>query len=189
MAPAKTQPALLGGLVIGVLSALPLIGTPPCCCAWILFGGGLSAFLMQQNHPAPIEAGDGAIVGLLAGIVGTLVWLVLFIPVTMLMSPFQSRIVQGMLNSANDMPPEFRAVLEGMQSGSGGVIGLGLVFFFFVFLFVSSIFGLLGGLFGALLFRKNSPPPPPPMPPPSFTPPSFPPPDFPTPPIPGQERR
>ncbi|MDO8680687.1 MAG: DUF5518 domain-containing protein, partial [Acidobacteriota bacterium] len=77
MAPAKTQPALLGGLAIGVLSALPVISLANCCCAWILFGGALAAYLMQQNHPEPVNAGDGAIVGLLAGIVGAFVWLVL----------------------------------------------------------------------------------------------------------------
>jgi uncharacterized protein YqgC (DUF456 family) len=188
MTPAKTQPALLGGLVIGVLSALPVISLANCCCAWILFGGALAAYLMQQNHPEPVNAGDGAIVGLLAGIVGAFVWLVLFIPMTMIMSPFQSSMIQRMLSRSNDMPPEFRAMLESLAAGGGGV-GIGVIFFFFVMLFVSSFFGMFGGLFGALLFRKNTPPPPPPPPvPPSFTPPSFPPPDFPTPPIPGSER-
>ena len=51
---AKTQAALLGGVAIGVLSALPVINLANCCCAWILFGGGLAAYLMQQNHPEPI---------------------------------------------------------------------------------------------------------------------------------------
>ena len=64
MAPAKTQPALLGGLALGVLSALPVINLANCCgCAWVLFGGALAAYLMQQNHPEPIHIGDGAIVG------------------------------------------------------------------------------------------------------------------------------
>lgn len=189
MAPDKTQPALLGGLAIGVLSALPVINLANCCCAWILFGGGLAAYLMQQNHSEPVSAGDGATVGLFAGIVGAFVWLLLFIPLTLLMSPFQSGMIQRMLASANDMPPEFRAMLESMAAGGGG-IGIGVVFFFFVMLFVSSFFGMIGGLFGALLFRKNTPPPPPPPPvPPSFIAPSFPPPDFPAPTIPGSERR
>ncbi len=89
IAPAKTQPALLGGVAIGVLSALPVINIANCCCAWILFGGALAAYLMQQNHPEPVDAGDGAIVGLLAGVVGAFVWLVLFIPLTLIMAPFQ----------------------------------------------------------------------------------------------------
>ena len=68
MGPAKLQPALLGGIVMGVLSVLPFVNlVNACCCGWVLFGGALAAYLMQQNHPAPITAGDGAIVGLLAG--------------------------------------------------------------------------------------------------------------------------
>ena len=59
MAPAKLQPALLGGVTIGVLSALPVINLANCCCAWVLFGGALAAYLMQQNHPEPIMIGDG----------------------------------------------------------------------------------------------------------------------------------
>ncbi len=182
MTPAKTQPALLGGLAIGVLSALPVVSLANCCCAWILFGGALAAYLMQQNHPEPVGVGDGAVVGLLAGIVGAFVWLLLFIPLTALLSPFQSRMIQRMLSSANDMPPEVRAMLEGFASGGGA--GIGVVFFFFVMLCVSSFFGMIGGLFGALMFRKNGPPPPPPPP----TNPAFPPAGFPTPPIPGSER-
>ena len=56
MTPAKLQPALLGGLTIGVLSALPVINLANCCCAWILFGGALAAYLMQQSHPEPITS-------------------------------------------------------------------------------------------------------------------------------------
>ena len=46
-----------------------------------------------------------------------------------------------------------RAAREHVSSGPA--IGLGLVFGFFVMLVVSTLFGMLGGLFGALLFRKN----------------------------------
>ena len=78
-------------MAIGVLSALPVINLANCCCAWILFGGALAAYLMQQNHPEPIQIGDGAIVGLLAGLVGAFVWLIVSIPISMVMAPFQSR--------------------------------------------------------------------------------------------------
>jgi len=37
-------------LVIGVLSALPVINIANFCCAWILFGGGLLPYLLQQNN-------------------------------------------------------------------------------------------------------------------------------------------
>jgi hypothetical protein len=162
-APAKLQPALLGGVAIGVLSALPLINLANCCCAWILFGGALAAYVMQQNHPYPIETGDGAIVGLLAGIIGAVVWVIASVPIAAAMAPFQAGMASRVLRDAGDMPPEFRTIIESWSGGAG--IGLGLVFGFFVMLCVSSVFGMLGGLFGALIFKKSQPPVvPPPIP-------------------------
>jgi len=163
MAPAKLQPALLGGVAIGVLSALPVINIANCCCAWILFGGALSAYLMQQNHPEPIQAGDGAIVGLQAGLVGAFVWLIVSVPISAALAPLQSEMTQRILRDASEMAPEVRGLLESISGRP--VIGLGLVFGFFVMLCVSTVFGMLGGLLGALMFRKNPPPPiPPPIP-------------------------
>ena len=183
MSPAKTQPALLGGVAIGVLSALPFINVANCCCAWILFGGALAAYLMQQNHPEPIQAGDGALVGLMAGAVGAFVWLVISVPISLVTGPLQSQMMQRVLRDSQDMPPEVRELLEGLSGGP--MIGAGLVLGFFVMLFVSTLFGMLGGVFGALLFRKDGPPQPP-MPPPGFGGPgSFQPPTFTPPPPPG----
>lgn len=164
MAPAKLQPALLGGVAIGVLSALPVINLANCCCAWILFGGALASFLMQQNHPEPIQVGDGAIVGLLAGLVGAFVWLFVSIPLNLMMAPIQSEMARRTLENASDMAPELRSVFESMSTGP--TIGVGLILFFFVMLVISTMFGMLGGLFGALMFRKSPPPViPPPIPP------------------------
>ena len=163
MTPAKLQPALLGGVTIGVLSALPVINLANCCCAWILFGGALSAYLMQQNHPEPIQSGDGAIVGLLAGVAGAFVWLIVSVPISAALAPFQSDMAGRIIRDAGDMAPEMRAIFENMAGAPA--IGLGLILGFFVMLCVSSVFGMLGGLFGALMFKKHQPPViPPPIP-------------------------
>jgi hypothetical protein len=173
------QPALLGGVVIGVLSALPIINLANCCCAWILFGGGLAAYLMQQQRPAPISAGDGALVGLFAGGIGAVVWTLVSIPISAMMLGFESSMLDSVLSNASEMPPEARAFLESLRSGP--IRGAAAVIGFFITLCVCSVFGMLGGLFGALFVRKEGPPPPPP-PVPEFTPPPFtppPPPAFP----------
>ena len=40
----RYQPALLGGLFIGVLSALPVVNTANlCCCLWVIVGGVLTS--------------------------------------------------------------------------------------------------------------------------------------------------
>ena len=71
MTPAKLQPAFFGGLFIGVLSALPIVNVGNCCCClWVLCGGALTTYLMQQNHPYPLKVEDGLLGGLLAGVIG-----------------------------------------------------------------------------------------------------------------------
>ena len=52
------QPALIGGLVMGVLSALPLVSAGNiCCCLWVVTGGLVAAYLLQQNQAMPISRG------------------------------------------------------------------------------------------------------------------------------------
>ena len=193
MSPAKLQPAVLGGVAIGVLSALPVVNIGNfCCCAWVVLGGALAAYLMQQNFPGPISPGDGAIVGLLAGAIGAVVSSVLAIPISLAMGPFQSQIVDRILESSRDIPPELRDVFEQMRGGlaGGALMGLAFLFSLLFSLFFYSTFGLIGGLLGAMMFKKEGPPPQLPttggFTPGTFTPPSttFPPPPPPSPPSP-----
>ena len=42
------QPALVGGLVMGVLTALPIISAGNlCCCLWVLSGGAVAAYMRR----------------------------------------------------------------------------------------------------------------------------------------------
>ena len=159
MTPRKTQPVLLGGAFIGVLSALPIIAIGNLfCCLWIVGGGVIAAYLMQQSHPVAITLQDGAVGGFLAGIVGAFVYVIVAVPVQLLMAPIQRRVAQGILDAARTVPPEFRDMIEEMSSGAGGVI-VGLMIMFFVLLVLGVIFATLGGVLGALMFRRNPEPP------------------------------
>ena len=150
----KTQPALIGGIVMGVLSALPIISAGNlCCCLWIVSGGLLAAYLLQQNSVTPITQSDGAITGLLAGVIGAVIYLILSIPVTFLVAPMQRQVLARLMDRANGMPPEFR---EYMGNYVGGAIGL-LIGFVFM-LIMGAIFATIGGLLGAVFFRKPLPP-------------------------------
>ena len=53
----RFQPALLGGVVIGVLSGLPFVNIGNCCCClWVVAGGVLTVYLQQQaRNPVPLE--------------------------------------------------------------------------------------------------------------------------------------
>src|SRR5262245_7223629 len=102
MGPNKLQPALLGAAVLGVLPALPLITMANCCWCRFITGGVISAYLMQQNHPAPISAGDGAMVGLLAGVFGAIVATLVSIPLRLLVGPMQQAMLARAIEHSED---------------------------------------------------------------------------------------
>jgi hypothetical protein len=150
----KLQPALFGGLFIGVLSALPIINIGNCCCLWVIGGGVLATYLMQQNHPYPITAADGALVGLLAGLIGGVIGGLLSIPIEMAMGPFQRHLMERVLSSNPDIPAETRSIIENMQ---GGAFAHAIRLVFSVM--IGLVFGMLGGLLGVALFKKKDLPP------------------------------
>jgi hypothetical protein len=157
----RLQPVLWGGLFIGVLSALPLVQFGNCCCClWVLIGGGLAAYLRQQNTPFQITAAEGAIVGLMAGLFGAVVGAVVAIPFQIMSGPAQQMALDQILANP-DVPPEARELMERLLTGSTW-----WVFSLIISFVVNAVFGLLGGLIGVAVFKRNLPPPPPGTPPP-----------------------
>jgi len=147
------QPALIGGAVVGVLSALPIISAGNfCCCLWVVCGGAAAAYVLQQNQQTAITLEDGALAGLLAGLAGACIYLVLSIPITLLVAPMERMVMQSIIDSGR-MPPEFR---EYAGTYVGGAIKVAVGFFFM--LVVGSIVAALGGALGSLIFKKSVPP-------------------------------
>ena len=148
--PGLLQPALIGGAVMGTLSALPLISAGNCCCLWLVSGGAVAAYVLQQNQQTSITPGDGALAGLLAGIVGAFIYLVLSIPITIVMAPMERVMMERIIRNAGSMPPEFRNYV-GTNIGTALRVAFG---FFFILVF-GCIFSTLGGLLGAVIFKKQ----------------------------------
>jgi hypothetical protein len=155
----KLQPALFGGLFIGVLSALPFVNIANCCCLWVIGGGVLAAYLMQQNHPYAITAADGALVGMLAGLIGGVVGVILSVPIEMAMGPLQQRLLDSFILNNPDIPAESKRMFENLTLGGASAIMIG--FKLVMSVIIGLVFGMLGGLLGVALFKKNAPPPPP----------------------------
>ncbi|MBD93500.1 MAG: hypothetical protein CL482_04490 [Acidobacteria bacterium] len=167
MSPALLQPVLFGGLFMGVLSALPIISIGNCCCLWIMGGGVVTSYLTQHAKTDPIQLGEGAFGGLLAGVLGAVVYAIVSVPVSLVTAPIQRGLLEGWMNSAADVPPEARETLEWFSENSGV---LGVLFGFILMLVVGMVFTTLGGLLGALIFRSSPPvAPPAPPPPPAST--------------------
>lgn len=167
MPSSKLQPALLGGLLLGVLSALPLVRYGNyCCCLWVLAGGVTAAYLLQGGQRQPITLSDGAVVGLGAGLAGAVVWLVLQVPAERVESAMRTALMGrmasgGTLPDTADLPQSARVVIRALTENPALMFVVRAVFT----LFISLVFSTLGGLIGAGLFRTKVTPPEPDAPP------------------------
>ena len=162
MKASKLQPALFGGVLMAVLSALPVVSVGNCCCClWVVAGGLLAAYLLQQNQPTAIDVGDGALVGLLAGLIGAVIASVLTVAISLTLGPYQERFFESILQNVPNVPPEVRDAFENARDGRAGYAGLTGGFFyalsFVIMLVAGMVFSTIGGMVGAALFRRSKP--------------------------------
>ena len=137
------KPAITGGLALGVLSGLPLIGAVNCiCCLWVLAGGGLTTWLLNKQRPGGLKYGDGAIGGVIAGVIGAFVATIISIPVQMFMITQET--LDDMQTALAQMPPAIRdAILQFSTPGFNlNRVLIGLVFNIIVF----GLFAMIGGI-------------------------------------------
>ncbi|HSW39402.1 MAG TPA: DUF5518 domain-containing protein [Acidobacteriota bacterium] len=152
------KPALAGGIVAGILSAVPYINVGNClCCAWVIGGGMLAAYLHVKDSLSPATLGRGAAVGLLTGIVGAVVFALFSIPINHLTRDAQNRFLQMLheaLNEMQNVPPETYERLESLLADGGpGFLLTGLTLVVTVFIFL--LFSTIGGTIGVALFEKR----------------------------------
>ena len=147
---ARYQPALLGGLFIGVLSALPVIGIANCCCLWVILGGMLTTYLQQQATPAPVETSAAALSGLIAGAIGGLINSVAGMILFRFVGGESQQAIEQALTNIPNMPPETAEWVRSLTQGST----LALVSMV-VMVPLYAVFGMLGALLGLAFFRKK----------------------------------
>jgi hypothetical protein len=158
----KLKPALIGGVVLGVLSVIPFVSAANlCCCLWAILGGILASYLYIKNSPTPATPGDGAMLGALAGVIGGAISLVLGIPIAMAMGPTMRNLMITLLENADPRQAEMmRRQIEASGDAIAPLIIQSLIGAVLLF-----IFAIIGGLLGVLIFekRKGGEPPPPPF--------------------------
>ncbi len=179
--PSKIQPALVGGLVVGLLWSIPFLNLINfCCCLGVLVGGAVAARMLIKSSPVlPVSTGDGAVVGALAGLVGAGVYLVLGVPISLLFNQAGLSMLRSIFDQVND--PQFRAAMdEALRSSENQGLAerlLAALFSWFIVSVISIGSSTLGGLIGVAMFekRKGQQPPAPDYGGASFPPPGSPP--------------
>ena len=158
------QAAFFGGLFTGIVGSLPIIGLGNCCCCLFnILGGGIAAYLDQQNSGKTTNAGRGAMVGAASGVIGAFIFLFSQMAMGALLGSPEAGLA-AVLQSGADLPPEVRDAMESLSnSGPGVFYAVGFV----GSLFVGTVFSAIGGALAGAFFRNDVPPAlggPPPLP-------------------------
>ncbi len=141
----KLKPALIGGVAYAIASAIPFLNlVNVACCILTVMGGVLAAYLYMKNAPPSAKAplGDGLKLGLLAGLIGAVVFALISIPMAMLIPwwPFGPPPLEN-------LPPEVASMLSSPVPLA--------IFFGLISLIIDPIFCGVGGVIGVAIFNKK----------------------------------
>ncbi len=155
-------PALIGGVFLGVTSALPLIEYINfACCVLVIGGGVLASVLYLRDYPdylPPVSYADAAVLGLLTGVIGGFVWTMVGLPLEF----FKIQIGMGMADMSElsellddaSIPPALRSLLDDFLAHGGMPLWM-VVLSFILNLVRSVIFATLGAIIGVAIFQKK----------------------------------
>ncbi len=169
--PSKQRAALLGGLVIGLVSGIPGLSLINCCCcAGILIGGALSVYLYKEEFTAempPLESSDVLILSIIAGIIGALVATVVSGMVSILFGPVETeffrkitaRIIDKLASQGALQQNSIDEIQNRLEQAAKEKLSFGSILRSLIFtLIIYPIFSMLGGLIGFSIFGKKNHP-------------------------------
>lgn len=130
----------VAGVVTGLLSGIPIISLLNCLfCGWLWVGGAASVYLYNGREGGSLTPTNGALVGAATGVVAALVG-------TLLASVFGGLSMAALSQLDPEMQQYIPDIATSLLSGA-----FSLVFNFICY----AIFGALGGLIGASIFKKK----------------------------------
>lgn len=139
----------IAGVLMALFSTLPFISVANCClCLWLWTGGILAVFLYRRfaGIQGSITVSQGVLIGLLAGVISAILGAIF----EAIFGPISWRIINNLINSVGGMEDSLGSItgLFGQAKGFSFVtLGLNLIIY--------SIFGLIGGLLGAVIFKGS----------------------------------
>jgi hypothetical protein len=160
--PDRNQPALIGGLIAGLLSVLPVVqAANMCCCLWAWVGGATTAKLYIDRSAQRVSWAEAARTASIAGLLGAVIRVFIGTPIELATFPASLRAMEELAKSLAD--PQKQRLLEMVSKLQDLSTAQALL----QFLLPASILGamalfaftVLGGLLGVALYEKRSAPP------------------------------
>ncbi len=153
----RQQSILVGAIVTGVLSTSYLSFINTLCCLGVILGGAVTVQQFTSRTGSSIEAGEGAILGALAGMGGAVLGSV----IDRALRPFEldsQTISQGVMEDMMQGMQGMEGQQEMMQQFQGEV---GMTMFIMGLLFsvvLYAVFGAIGGALGSAFFGTDARP-------------------------------
>ena len=169
--PNKFRIALISGVVIGVVAAIPGLSLINCCCcAGVWLGGVLAMYLYKQQFTEgmpPLESSDALMLGLMAGVVGAFTATLINGLILVTFGPVEAELVKSLagkvlerMSEQGSVPSDMVETLKGQldQSIKDSTRMSNIFGGLFITLIVYPIFTILGALLGYAIFRPKTPP-------------------------------
>jgi hypothetical protein len=149
----KWKAILIGGLVTGLAPFVPLFNL--ACCAIPILGAIVAVAIYRHSEPPPpLTNNDGITLGLMSGLIGTGIYAVLIIPLTILIGGAVGGFIGRIVGTIAEVPPQVRSLVDWLFSNLGHFIGVILFVKIITRLALSLVFGLLGGVLGVAIFKR-----------------------------------
>ena len=150
------QPALAGGMFLGLLSSIPIISAGNLvCCMWILGGGGIATFLLTKQRQTGVTYGDGAFAGVLSGLFGAIVATLISIPVRVISARFFESQQQTLEETMRELGIEGPVRDLMLRVASPEISATTVAFTFFMNLILYSLFAMIGGILMVAILNKR----------------------------------
>jgi hypothetical protein len=140
---------LIAGAVTGILGNLPLLNLINCfLCIYAWIGGALSVILYRrfQSTDPSLTGSQGAGLGALTGLIGSVIGVVVYIATSFLSTPLFNRLYR-VFDIQGDVP---------FKSGIGPIFIQAMIFFFLNAILYTA-FGAISALITTNLLGKKSP--------------------------------
>ncbi len=153
------KPALIGGLIVALPSLIPFVSYANfCLCLWAWVGGIVAAKMLADRSKRKLSFGDGARIGLMAGLIGGVIYLIISAP---LMAWQMDKMMERFASTPN-FPGEWANTFLEVQQNFALRVGIALLSSLIASLLMTG-FTVLGGMLGVAIFEKrkgeNTPPP------------------------------
>ena len=139
--------SLIAGTLMALFSELPIISIVNCClCLWIWAGGIFAVYLYRRfdNTTGPTTITQGLLVGLVAGLVAAVLGTILAALIGPIAWKYVNQLVTSLQGTGIDTGP-FANILRSTSGFTLFELFTNLVFY--------SLFGLVGGILGTLIFK------------------------------------